>query len=106
MEADDFLVIAENLTIIYRREVRFFGKSPQANTAFATLRAETASGSLIIAGPFPASMIDNLLVSLQHELGVDRPVICMRDLIDRNTTKITIPPRADQRTVVAVKACG
>lgn len=103
MEADDFLVIAENLTIVYRREVRFFGKAVQNGSA--TLRAETASGSIVLAGPFSVGVIDNILVALANDLVAEKPVINMRDLIDRSATKITVAPR-DQRTVVAVRACG
>lgn len=82
MEPDDFLIIAENLTIIYRREVRFFGKSLHNGTA--TLRAETASGSIILAGPHHPNMIENCLVALAAELEAEKPVIRMRLISERN----------------------
>ena len=98
MEAEDFLIIAENLTIVYRREVRFFGKAVQNGTA--TLRAETASGSIVLAGPHPASMIDNCLLSLSLELAEEKPVIKMREISHRNN----VTPQG-ARPAMAVKAC-
>jgi hypothetical protein len=75
------MVIAENLTIVFRREVRFFGKAVHNGTS--TLRAETASGSIVLAGPHQPSMIDRCLVSLAQELADEKPVIKMRDICER-----------------------